>query len=186
MLEYIDEAHLYLYDGVIIPSVTQILQKIFKNKYKGVPKFILEEKAKYGSEIHKLIEDLENGKEYNFKSVYQEISIEQYLDLKAKNNIVVIDQEQMVCYEGKYAGRYDMTAIVNDSYSLVDIKTTAELDLEYLSWQLSLYEYASRIIFSKFYVIWLPKGKMGQLVEVEKKSEEEIEKLLEEIEKNGI
>lgn len=187
MLEYIEEEHLYLYNGVIIPSVTQLLHdKLFKDKYKNVPENILKEKAKYGSEVHKAIEDYENDKEYKVSSIYQELSIEQYLKLKDKHNIDVLKQEQLVCYKGLYAGKYDMIAKVKEEYCLIDIKTTAELDLEYLSWQLSLYELATGEKFDKLYCIWLPKKGIGKLVEIERKNIKEIEKLLEEKEKDEI
>ena len=187
MLEYIEEAHLYLYNGVIIPSVSGILHKyIFKDKYKDVPENILKAKAKYGSEVHKAIEDLENLEDYKVSSIYQELSIKQYLDMKVKYNISVLEQEKMVCYKGIYAGRFDMIANVNNELCLIDIKTTAELDLEYLSWQLSLYELADGRKFDKFYCIWLPKKEIGKIIEIERKNIKEVEKLLEEIEKNEI
>ena len=37
-LEYDDESHIYLVDGIIVPSVTQILQVRFGNKYSKVDK----------------------------------------------------------------------------------------------------------------------------------------------------
>lgn len=182
MLEYIEETHQYLYNGVLIPSVSGILHKyLFKDKYKDVPNNILNAKAVYGSEVHKAIEDLENGKDYEIINIYQELSIEQYLELKEKNNLEVIEQEKMVCYKGIYAGRFDMIANINGELSLVDIKTTAQLDLEYLSWQLSLYELAYGKRFKKLYALWLPKKELGKLVEIKRKSKKEIEKLLEEI-----
>jgi len=179
MIEYIEEIHTYLYNGVIIPSVTQILQeKLFQNKYKNVPEYILSKKAKYGSQVHSIIEKIENNEEYNENSVYIKESINQYKDIKKKNNIKVISQEQIVCYEGIYAGKYDMIAEVNQLNCLIDIKTTAELDKEYLSWQLSMYELAIGEKFDKLYCIWLPKGGLGKLIEIERKSKEEIEKII--------
>lgn len=179
MLEYIEEEHLYLYNGIIIPSVSQLLhEKLFKDKYKGIPEYILKTKAIYGSQIHKAIEDLENNIEYHLPSVYQELSIEQYLKLKEKHNIEVLEQEKMVCYKGIYAGRYDMVANVNNELCLIDIKTTAELDLEYLSWQLSLYELADGRKFDKLYALWLPQKNIGKLVEIPRKSKKQIIDLL--------
>ena len=53
---------------------------------------------------------------------------------------------------------------------LGDIKTTSELDLKYLSWQLSIYAFLFElqnpyITVRKLYGIWL-KGKRAKLVEV--------------------
>ena len=187
MLEYIEEGHLYLYNGVIIPSVSEVLHKyLFKDKYKDIPESILKAKAEYGTEVHKAIEDLENLKEYKTTSIWQELSIEQYLDLKAREKIKVLEQEKMVCYKGIYAGRFDMIANVNGDKCLIDIKTTAQLDEEYLSWQLSLYELAYGKKFKKLYALWLPKKGLGKLVEIKRKSKKEIEKVLEEIENDEI
>ena len=187
MLEYIEETHQYLYNGILIPSVSGILHKyLFKDKYKDVPEYILKAKAEYGSQLHEAIEILEKDAILIDKlNEQQSLSIKQYLDIKKGNNLEVIKQEEMVCYKGIYAGRFDMIANINGELSLVDIKTTAKLDLEYLSWQLSLYELAYGKRFKKFYVLWLPKKEIGQLVEVKRKSKKEIEKLLEEIEKDG-
>ena len=48
MVEFLEKEHIYLVDGVIVPSVTQILEKIFPDKYKGIPEDILQRKASYG------------------------------------------------------------------------------------------------------------------------------------------
>ena len=41
MVEFIEEGHIYLVDGVIVPSVTQILHRVFPEKYEGIPKEVL-------------------------------------------------------------------------------------------------------------------------------------------------
>jgi hypothetical protein len=174
MIEFIEQQHIYLKDGIILPSVSQILHFIFPDKYKNVDKEILNKKAEYGSILHKAIENLENNEELPELNYIQEASIEQYLKLKAKYKIEVLEQEQIVSYEYDYCGRYDMVANIKGNYSLADIKTTAELDREYLSWQLSFYELASGKHFEKLYVIWLPKKELGQLVEIKRKSKEEL------------
>ncbi len=197
MLEFIDEEHLYLLDGIIIPSVSEILRFIFPDKYKNIPELILEEKAEYGTVIHKAIEMYEinlkvMGQEEAFETItlvlnlnyIQIASLNQYIKLKQQYNLQVINQEEMIHYEDKYAGRFDMIAFINGSYSLCDIKTTTELDAEYLSWQLSLYAYAFDNLnignhFETLYAIWLPKKDLGQIVEIERKSEEQILKMLE-------
>ena len=179
MIEFIEDAHLYLYNGIIVKSVTQILHEtIFKNKYKDVPKWILKRKSEYGSKVHSTIEKLEKKEEYQLESVYVKASIEQYLEIKDKYSINVLSQEEVVCYKGIYAGKYDMIALVNDEESLIDIKTTAELDKKYLSWQLSMYELAIGKKFKKLYCLWLPKGGLGKLIEIERIEKEKIQELI--------
>lgn len=188
MIEFIEEGHIYLMDGVIIPSVSEILHFIFPNKYTGIDKEILDKKAEYGSKIHEAIECIEQGKTLPELDSIQEFSINQYQRLKGKNNIEVIAQEQMIHFKDKYCGRFDMTAKVNGFYSLCDIKTTATLDKEYLSWQLSFYELAFVSMygmspFEKLYAIWLPKKEYGEVVEIERKSKSELLEKLKEFER---
>ncbi|MCX4255079.1 MAG: PD-(D/E)XK nuclease family protein [Bacilli bacterium] len=185
MIEFLEEPHIYLVDGVIVPSVSEILHFIFPDKYKGVNKAILNRKAQYGTTIHESIEMYEaniktmtmeeafnvtvQAKELNY---IQEASLRQYVKLKNRYKIIVLEQEMMIKYKRYYAGRFDMVANVDGEVSLCDIKTTAELDKEYLSWQLSYYELATGKTFDKLFAIWLPKKDIGRLVEIERKPKE--------------
>ncbi len=185
MIEFLEDPHIYLVDGVIVPSVSEILHFIFPDKYKGVSKAILNRKAEYGTKIHESVEMYEaniktmlldeafnvtvQAKELNY---IQEASLRQYVKLKFRYKINVLEQEKMIKYKKLYAGRFDMIADVDGAISLCDIKTTAELDKEYLSWQLSYYELATGKTFDKLYAIWLPKKDIGRLVEIERKPRE--------------
>lgn len=82
-----------------------------------------------------------------------------------------------------YAGTLDMIAEVNDELSLIDVKFTSTLDKEYLAWQLGMYSLAlnNDMQFDKYYCLWLPKGDLGQLVEIQPKTSEEILKKLSEL-----
>lgn len=176
-IKFYEQGHLYLLDDwLIIPCVSDILSFIFPDKYEGVPKWILENKARYGTIVHKVIQDLEeqNLEYINVNDIYVDIAQEQYKRLKKEYKIDVLSQEQIIHYKDEYAGRLDMIALVNKKLCLIDIKTTAELDLEYLSWQLSLYELAFGKRFSSLYCLWLPKSKEGKLVKIKRKTKKEI------------
>ncbi len=170
-----------------MPSVSEILHFIFPDKYKNIDQEVLNKKAKWGSTIHEAIERLET----KYTCIMPELdstqwfSINQWKRLKAKYNIEVLEQEQMINYKSDYAGRFDMIAKVNDELSLCDIKTTAQLDKEYLSWQLSFYELAHMTMygtpkFEKLYAIWLPKREYGELEKIERKSISELLNVLKE------
>lgn len=184
MIEFLEDGHIYLKDGIIVPSVSEILDFIFPNKYSGIPNWVLENKANYGTTVHYAIECLETGKELPKLNLYQELSLQQYEKIKEKNEIQVIDQEQTVSYKYEYAGRLDMIALVKNKKSLVDIKTTSTLDKESLSWQLSLYEFAYGEKFpGGLYCLWLPKNGLGKLEKIERKTKKEILEKLEEFKK---
>ena len=114
----------------------------------------------------------------------QEITFEQYLLLKDEYQIEVQEQEVMVHFEDKFAGRLDMIANIQGMRSLVDIKTTAKLDHESLAYQLGFYAMAYGEDFEKYYVIWLPKKDIGRLIEIKPKSKEELLEVLDRYERD--
>ena len=185
-LTFIEESHTYLLNGVIVPSVSDILHFIFPDKYKGVSEITLSNKARYGTIVHEYIEKFENGKLDNLPDldIYQQMSIKQYMRIKTKKDIDVLEQEKMIHFEDKYAGRFDMIANIKGKRSLCDIKTTATLDIEYLSWQLSFYEMAYGERFKKLYAIWLPRKELAQLVEIPRKPKKELLKMIRKFEKS--
>lgn len=180
-VEYIDEGHIYLVGGVITPSVSEIIRFIYPDKYSNIPKKILEEKAEFGTHVHNAIECYEN-QDYFELTPREQLCFEQYLKVKEKHKIEVLEQEIIIHFEDRFAGRLDMTAVVEGYESLVDVKTTAKLDYESLAWQLGMYalgcEWLYGIKFEKYFCLWLPKGDLGQLVEIQPKSKEEILEVL--------
>lgn len=176
MIEFIEESHTYIKNGIILKSVTQILQELFPEKYDGIPKKILEEKAKYGTDVHKFIEIIETKKpkrplayikRYFNPDIYQIESLKDYLAIKKKHNIKITECEKIVSFEYKYAGRLDLKGCVNDKKAIIDIKTTYELDELYVAIQNSLYELADEPV-EELYCLWLPKGHLGRLVKLER------------------
>lgn len=181
-----EEDHTYIKDGIKLKSVTQILQDLFPNKYDDIPKYILESKAIYGTEVHKMIEIIETKKpkdpirfvkRYMKADVYQEESIKDYLELKRENNIQVDEVEKIVSYKHLYAGRLDCKAHVNGKSAIIDFKTTYELDEIYVAFQNSLYEMADEPV-EELYVMWLPRGHKGKLVKLKRIDKEILKGLI--------
>lgn len=191
MLEFNEDTHTYSIDGVVLPSVTQIISEIMPNKYANVNRRVLNEKAKFGTEGHKIIEnldvsDLESAKNHvrTIENKSLEICLREYLRLVRKHNIKPIAHEMKVHYAYIYAGTLDMIAKVNNELSLIDVKFTSALDKEYLEWQLGMYALACNnyyLYFDKYYCLWLPKGELGQLVEIKPKTSNEILKKISEL-----
>ena len=186
MLEFDKENHIYLKDGVILKSVTQILKELFPLKYDGIPENILNEKAKYGTELHKFIEIIEKKKpkrplayikKYYNPDIYQIESLKDYLEIKRKYNIEITDSEKMVVYKDIYCGTLDLKGTVDNKKAIIDIKTTYDLDELYVSWQNSLYEMASEPV-DELYCMWLPKGHLGKLVKLERINEKDLKILI--------
>lgn len=175
-LEFDKETHTYIKDGIILTSVTQLLQELFPLKYENVPKEILDQKAEYGSSIHKLIEIIEKKKpknplgyirRYYNPNIYQEESLKDYLNIKEQFKMEITDSEKMLSYKMLYAGTLDLKGYVNGKKAIIDIKTTYNLDELYVSWQNSLYELADEPV-EELYCLWLPKGRLGKLIKLER------------------
>lgn len=186
MLEFEKETHTYLVDGIILKSVTQILAELFPDKYEEIPDYILDEKAKYGTELHKFIETIEKKKpkrpiayikKYFNPNIYQIESLKEYQRLKKEYNIEVLESEKRVVYKNYYAGTLDIKGLVNNENAIIDVKTTYELDDVYVSFQDSLYEMADEPV-KKLYCLWLPKGHRGKLVEVKRINKKVLKKLI--------
>lgn len=194
-IEFLEKEHLYLVDGILVPSVTQIIKKIFPDKYKGIDKKILNKASEFGTKGHQIIEtigknkmSLETAKNYVIrlyenKKINQQmfICLREYLRLCNKYSIEIIANELIVNYDYKFIGTLDIIAFVNGRKSLIDIKFTSELDKEYLAWQLGMYKLATYQEFEDYYCLWLPKGKIGKLEQIEIKSKEIILEKLKQI-----
>lgn len=158
-LEYIDADHLYLVDGVIVPSITQILQKRFGAKYDAVNENTLQRAAEKGSALHSAIEMYcETGEDdpairelQNFKWLMR-----QYKFDVLRNEIPVI---LFRAGEPIAAGRLDMVIMSDEGLGIADVKRTASLDKEYLFYQLNLYRLAYKQDYSReidfLRAIWL-------------------------------
>lgn len=141
VLEYIDETHTYIYDGVMLPSITQLLKVKFGNKYNCVPKETLDRAAEQGTAVHKAIEDYEQG---GFESALPELRNYKFLKKAYKFECVSNEVPVVLFWNGEAvaAGRLDLVITEGDKLGLGDIKRTSALDKNYLAYQLNLYRIA--------------------------------------------
>lgn len=177
-----EQSHTYTTsDGRQLSGVTSILkQTLFPDKYKGIPEAILAKAAERGTAIHNECEDVNLFGE----GALNEISSEEarsYHELLSREGITMIYSEYLVTDDEVVATMIDC---IDDKGNLYDIKTTSQLDIESLSWQLSFCDYlfTKQNIFlerpsSKLYGIWL-RGSTAKLVEVERKSDDDIEEVI--------
>lgn len=200
-----EEEHRYYYEGRTLKSVTQLLKEtLFKDKYGDVDQSTLEKAAKFGTTVHRLLEidgliapsDLEDiyckvhGLTHNdvMGSEEEKNRCLNVADVYAKSIELLgcatpLAKEYLVT-DGRLAGSVDCIAKVNDEYAIVDYKFTYSADVEYLSWQESIYAYlfykmtGQRI--SKAYALWVPKRdvELGWFREIPMKTDKEIEALI--------
>lgn len=176
ILEYEDESHTYICDGLVVPSVTTVLGEMFNQKYANIPTKVLNEAARKGTLLHKAIENAEKAGSFGFAEDYilspaeQEIAEEfrSYIFLKRSYGFTCEGSEMplLLKFEDKIvaAGRMDMLVMDRDGrLGIADIKRTAQMDKNWLSYQLTLYSYGlaySYNINAEFLrCIWLREDK---------------------------
>lgn len=143
-LEFIEDEHIYLVDGVIVPSVTQILSYRFGGKYSCVSPAVLQRAAEKGTLVHEAIEMYcKTGEEIELPE------LRNFKFLQRAYGFKVLDNEVPVILENKEgevigAGRLDLVLELDGKVGGADIKRTSVLDKEYLAYQLNLYRLAYR------------------------------------------
>lgn len=137
-LEYFDDTHTYLYDGLMLPSVSQILGTKYRNEYASVPPAVLNNAAKRGTAVHKAIENYNNsnyddGSEAvrNFKFLQKQYGFEV---LDSELPLVIFKDDMPIA-----CGRLDMTMLMDGESGIADIKTVSSLNKEKIAYQLNLY-----------------------------------------------
>lgn len=140
-VEYLDDVHIYLVNGVIVPSITSMLKSKFPAA-NSIPKQILDNARSRGNRVHKEIEDYENLE--SIANASEELI--NYISLKEKHNFNVIDVEKIVVLEKDNkvvaCGRLDQLIEINGEKAINDIKSTYKLNMEYLYYQTNLYRIA--------------------------------------------
>lgn len=172
------KSHTYTLNGKELKGITRLLkEKLFPTQYKNVPKQVLENAKNYGTLVHNTIDfcdslGIKDGEKY----------LSDYWRLKEENNLSTLSNEYLVTDNQYYASMID---VVFNDLSIADIKTTSTLDIEYVSWQLSIYAYLFELCnqtlkVNKLYAIWLPRAttKKPKIVEVERKNTDDILNLL--------
>lgn len=140
-LEYIDESHTYLVDGLIVPSITQILKFKFNKKYDGIPKGTLQRAAELGTQMHEVIQMYE---EEGTESDIKELRNYKFLKRQYKWECLANEVPVILWHEDEIvgAGRLDMVMELDGQKGIADLKRTSTLDKEYLGYQLNLYRLA--------------------------------------------
>ena len=187
-IEFIEETHTYLVDGIIVPNISTIIGEVlFPNKYGGIPEYIMEQAREFGTNVHRAIET----DDITWLTALEFSKYDEWLGLCLKHKIKPLKHEQIVFYkhEGEviFIGTLDMVAKILNKLVLIDVKTTYNLDKNYLVWQLSFYALAYEQMYDTkldgLSTVWLPKRKLGGYYELE--GRKGLKEILEVVKKYG-
>ena len=139
-LEFDDETHRYIVNGIITPSVSKLLSLKFDD-YPNVPKAVLQAAADRGTEMHKAIEVYEKtGKESDLQE------FRNYLFLKKHFKIENVENELPVAYFEYglpvFAGTIDQVCRIDGVPAINDFKRVSAPNKEKIAYQVNLYRLA--------------------------------------------
>jgi len=179
MIEYIENQHQYLIDGILVPSVSRLVAYATGDIYNGIPEHILEQARIHGTAVHDAIENYERTGTIDEEHAKE---IEAYIELKQKYILNVKDMEQIIHYKKHFCGRYDILDIEG---TLWDIKTTSKYHQENLEWQLGLYYLGLGTEKDVGYCIHIPKRGKPKVYLVKPKTKKECIELIETYERSN-
>lgn len=135
------ERHEYWLGNKQLSGITGMLQRqLFPDEFDNVPEGMLQEAARYGTEVHESIEDFDKNWENDGTQEVQD-----YISLCRENNLVHERSEYTVTDGENWASNIDKVYRTSDDvFSLGDIKTYGTMTsgkIEKARWQLSIYAY---------------------------------------------
>ena len=167
--------HTYHLYGKKLKGITgTLIPHAIGQKYADVPEHILAEKAKYGKLVHSEIEMYLNGFKPS-EPTPEFLAFEKWL---CGNDIMFEFAEFIVTDSENFATPIDAVDVNGNIY---DWKTTAVLDKESISWQLSICAYFSELMgneVNRLYAVHL-RGNECILHEIERKPNGEVQRLIE-------
>ena len=142
VLEYIDTEHIYVCNGIIIPSVTQLMHATFPDKYANINERRLQAAAERGSAVHSVIEQYVT----KIDSTPLTDELRGFRFLQRMYGFDPVSAEiPLVWMEGGdpvFAGRMDLLIDEGGKRIIADVKSTCTLDRKWLLVQLNLYRLA--------------------------------------------
>ena len=172
---YDEVAHTYHLNGKKLKGITgTLIPHAIGQKYADVPEHILAEKAKYGKLVHSEIEMYLQGFEPSEPTpeflAFKKWVLEEDLGFEFAEFIVSDNENFATPIDG-----------VDYESNIFDWKTTAILDKESISWQLSICAYFNELQgnkVNKLYAVHL-RGNDCTLHKIERKPNEEVKRLIE-------
>ena len=127
-LTFNKELHKYEFNGVPVPSVTQVLASVGLIDLSMVPANILNEACEFGSLVHKATELYDHGR-LKLDGLDPEINhcVTAWLQFVKDFDVQILEIELRVYSNRfKYAGTLDRIAVIKDRLYIIDLKTGAK------------------------------------------------------------
>ena len=165
-----------LSDGKQLQGVTTMIQKLlYPDEFAAIDPDTLAAKARYGTRRHREIQDM-----IVFGDAPETDAQKAFTELMQQGGLSPIASEYTVTDGEEFASNIDVLCADG---SIVDIKTVASLNRAKVSWQLSLYAMFFEITnpgmkAGRLYVAWLPKQGAPRLVEIPRRQDGQLRRLM--------
>ncbi len=126
-LTFDEGPHIYRLNGLEVPSVTTLMRPLSAAVYGGIDDSIMERAAVRGTAVHNAIE---NWVSYGIEDIAPEFRgyFDGFLAWAKKTSPKFLGTECRLYHKIlRYAGTADLPCIVNGKKTMVDVKTTAQL-----------------------------------------------------------
>ena len=123
-LEFDDRTHTYTLDGLVIPSVSAIMEPLSRVKYRGISERTLDRAADKGTAVHNSIE---NWIKFEIEDIPPEHAgyFDAFREWWDRFRPAVVGSEVRICHRlMRYGGTADLVAYIEDELTLVDYKST--------------------------------------------------------------
>lgn len=158
MLKFDEHSHTYTKDGIVVPSVTQVLGIL--DDWSMIKSDVLRLAADRGTAVHRMVE-LYNNKLLDIGSLDEELLsyLNSYLSFMNDTRFVVEESEERL-YSAAYgyAGTRDLKGRLGVYRSVIDIKTSVTL-MDSVGPQLAAYQNAKQDNIQKRYALQLHQDK---------------------------
>lgn len=169
--ELLPDRHVYMHDGVEVPSVSELTRFLTREVYKDPDPIALERAAERGTEVHRITEALDKC---GTCAVEEEVLpyVTAYVDFLHEHEVKWDCIEWSVGKDLLYAGTIDRYGTVDGERVILDIKTTGTIGrlhkVLYTAAQ-NLYRMAIEDNFSveKLYILQLKKDGSYKLIKLD-------------------
>ena len=141
-LTFDEKKHEYRLNGVVLPSVTRIMEPIKDANYSGIPEYVLQKAAERGTAVHQAIDIFINFGYEDIDLKYRGY-VEAFYRWMDDVNPKILATEQPICHPTMmYCGTADCICEIDGKNVLIDYKTTSVVHEKLVRVQLQAYESA--------------------------------------------
>jgi hypothetical protein len=141
-MNFDEQKHEYTHNNIKYTSVTELIRKYgLSANYDGIPTDVLAKAAARGKATHKSLEEYVKGSQAELNITSEVDLLHNYVQTRGIDMATAKAEE--IVYDDTYhiAGTVDFQYVDGPDRIIADFKTTSQLHVDAVAWQLSIYNY---------------------------------------------